>query len=139
MGNSVKLFIFVLGVLAVIQALNFSRFCYSKGEFMSDRELIDLAIGYELKIYESVRIRNHYEIEYSSIADFMRKNPNCCAIRNWWGENRGEQFLGKIFGFYRSEVSMKFKLYDDWEKPEFFSDVYISECGEIAGRRAHES
>jgi len=126
-------------VTAIILSLNLSRFCYLKRQFISDHELIKGAIGFEMKIYESRRIKNSYEIKYSTISDFLDKNPNCCSLKNWWEEDIFDALLGKMLGYYISQVRMKYKLYNDEEKTYYNSYILISSCSKIVGRRGIES
>src|SRR5260370_20421831 len=88
-----------LGAIGMVECLNFTGFCYPQGRYLSDQELIDIAIKSRLQ-YQGAENPEANKI-YRSAEDFRSQNPGCCAV------DRSRQAvpdatLSRILGFYVS-------------------------------------
>lgn len=65
--------IVLCAILGALLMLDISNFCYSKGRWLSDNELMRIAM---LRGFQ----RNSLEDRYKDVADFLQQNKNCCVL-----------------------------------------------------------
>lgn len=104
--------------LAVAGSLNYSGFCVSKAQHLSDQDLITSAVD-RINHNEYINLRDdagvYYgakAILYADSADFLSQNPNCCNITV--GLRGGEDtppptVLSRMLGLYRGDVNITYK------------------------------
>lgn len=142
-GNPIKLLILAISLicLSVIEYRNFTGYCYKKGRYLTEQELIDAVIEKKF-VNTEARYNSHCGsngckrvpvIVYSSVQDFKEKNHDCCHVKydSWYTEGPFWSFIGKIFNSYYllglDIYSMK-EIYD--EQVTYEVDSYsVTSCG----------
>jgi hypothetical protein len=123
----------VLGILAlplfVVFALNLNGYCWSQGRFLTDKELIDIAIKSNLSFHAPNRPWNKM---YTSPEDLRVQNPDCCSIERQENEDAElPQFLMSILGMYASTVEVTYRSSDSGPEPFYESYSIVGACGTI--------
>lgn len=120
--------IFSAPIIAIV-LLNLNGFCWSQKRFLSDLELIDLAIQKNLDFHDPNSSRSKL---YSSSADVRAQNPGCCSIQRQTNEDAElPQFLMRITGMYASTVSLLYQTSDTGSEKFYESYVIIGACGDV--------
>jgi len=93
---------FCVAPYARLGYLNLHGYCSATGEYMTDRERIEILVQYALdeKILPG---------KYNDVADFLKKNPNCCEVSDAT-PNDGMyevEFLDQITGRGTHHVQIK--------------------------------
>lgn len=111
--------------------LSDSGFCFSQSRFLSDEEMIKpavrvLAQGDYMSIASSE----------DSINDFLRRNPDCCAVNRYPSLRT---WLDVLTGWNTSEIEVNFERNPKFMSAENFEKyykqyVYVSACGEFLKR-----
>jgi hypothetical protein len=115
-----------LTVLAVVQFLNFTGFCYSQGRYYSDQDVLDLAIAHTVTPKDPERSKL-----YSSAQEFRDQNPNCCILHRW-GDPLLDPIWVRFFGFYVAVADIWFKAPDAQSIYGFYNSfVPVNACGRI--------
>jgi hypothetical protein len=75
-------------ILAAWEYLNFTGFCYGQRRYLSNQEMIDAAVLYEINTnaryyVQDVRDNLAWTKKYASIAEFHKENPHCCTVWRW--------------------------------------------------------
>lgn len=117
----------------VIEYLNFSGFCYAKGRYLSDDELIRSAIEYSLKQQPS----EASNIRYDSVEEFISRNSDCCVIRK---ENRGEfenvldgRWI-RLIGVYVLVIDVWYQFKEAGPNNYYDSSIAMTSCGNVTER-----
>ena len=130
------IFIAIIGVGTAFAVafgyLSFTGYCYARHGWLSDQELIDAAIKYELS-----HVRATYElatISYSSPAAFREENPGCCDI-----DRSGEHPLLQnrwtwFFGGYVATVNLWYRFQRTGDKQFWVEIVFLNACGRFLER-----
>ncbi len=144
----------LLVLLMVCTPLNLAGFCYSQFKFYSDEELIRIGVNEAMKSYHqqikrwgenidksSYQLRklprNTKFIKYASAEEFIKNNPNCCAIKRFYrrGLFSGGSYLSALLFNYHVRVRVNGLIRDKNFKsgPKFFSmNHYIDCCGSVS-------
>lgn len=142
-------------LLLIFTPLNLAGYCYSQKRFYSDEELLRKTIKHSLRNYDLTIERWKEEgdrninslkalprgaelISYSSVDDFIQKNPNCCSIEKFYGGllgdggGNGGSYLSaflfhyhvkiKIYGYALSKTTPNGPII-------FYTTNYVSCCG----------
>jgi hypothetical protein len=122
-----------------IYGLHRSAFCFSTFHFMSDEEILQIAVQSIVRNSEGrmhdAQNRLVQQIPYKNVDELIQINQNCCNIISFHEDNY-HTFLEFTLGYVGKTVSMNYKTrYIDQEnvKHEFDSSdlIPISPCGEI--------
>lgn len=128
--KSICIFIGMTLIIFIVFSIKFLPvylgYCDIKNRFLSDKEKIEIAIqdilvehpirlnDYEVREDGALIKRNkevkEYSIPYKNVEEFLKKNPNCCDVRdNIDGEKIPFNLLlsGKIHSFVR----IRYKVY----------------------------
>lgn len=124
---STALILVILSVLAGSEILLISGFCFGTGQWLSDRELVRIAIGYE--------IFNDPSIPNETAQKYFTENKDCCAVDLDFPET--SSLFDRIFGFKNSWVRVTHKASDlqishspnDGEY--YMALVGITRCGRV--------
>lgn len=87
-------------LLAIIQTLNFTGFCYSEFRYLSDKELIDRYL------FGNQGLKLTFEAKQKKLKEENDgKYPECCRVDNdpWWIK-RLDKILFSFFGFSYYEL-----------------------------------
>lgn len=139
------LFALIFTMAATWGLLNYFGFCFKRLGFISNEEKISIAVEYVISTYppvmntrksgERYRERPGSPIDYQSVSQFMRENPDCCKIirvqeRTGYKAPMEYRLLGSISDFV--EVNYKVKYLDENKKAtskDATTYVAISNCG----------
>lgn len=148
----------LLALLMVCTPLNLLGFCYSQFKFYSDEEFIRIGISDALKRYNSDikrwREGGHKKwpylfgnlpldtqfITYSTVDDFIKNNPNCCAIKRLYDNDRGRwggTYFDAIIFNYHVRVDVRGDALNQSTNHgaiSFSNNIYIQCCGRISSR-----
>jgi hypothetical protein len=116
---------------AVIEYRDYTGYCFADRRFLSDSELIDVAITQELRMNESsnyVRDRK----TYPALRDFHAENPNCCTVFR-----RGHPLMQEggsdVIG-----VEVDYQLRNGGSERYRHSFSFITACGFVLRRSSHD-
>jgi hypothetical protein len=103
----------VVLALGVWPAPAYFGLCYSKGRFLTDREKIDVAIGDAIASYPPplASLGNYPPkdpIRYTSIEEFRRVNPDCCALSKSARKAPDVSFLSRVKGTNSTYVTVNY-------------------------------
>ncbi|HTK83992.1 MAG TPA: hypothetical protein VL625_02805 [Patescibacteria group bacterium] len=107
----------ILGCLIIPPAaLNYGGYCFSQGRFLSDEEKIRHVVNYingQAKVPIQIWSAPEYfeNIRYKDEDDFLRQNPNCCAVtfKIPSGDfSPTHKTPERLFGIYGGNVSVKY-------------------------------
>lgn len=112
-----KLTLGLLVLMITFFTLNYHGFCYSTMRFISEREKIEAAVRWTIR-KESVVIpiktdrgTTYTSIpfeRYSTVQDFLRRNPSCCRVGITSGDDIPEpSFIRRILGLYADIAEVK--------------------------------
>jgi hypothetical protein len=120
--------VFLCG-LAVLQYLNFTGFCYGAGRYLSDQELLDLAI--ESKLARQSVGNPETNRLYKSVEEFRSQNPQCCELVRT-GHEIIDSIISRLFGFYVSVARLHYKANESPEIDNYYAaDISMSACGRV--------
>ncbi len=152
MSMRMKIFIVVcwfffglpLILFSIYASLNYSGFCFDEMRYLSDEEKIRTV--FEMRnqqdtIYVKTEDRGwqrYEQVKYESFEQFMKMNPNCCALDPGGPyELPPPDFIDRITGYNSGEVmARKYTLYyldeNDRQIPKKYNTLsFISNCGRI--------
>jgi hypothetical protein len=124
-------------MLAAWEYLNFTGFCYGQHRYLSDQEMIDAAVLYEINTnaryhVQDVRDNPGWTKKYASIAEFHKENPHCCTVWRWgFPGNYGEGIWVRAFGWYVAWVDLEFRTRDSGQKQFYSASVSVNQCGKV--------
>jgi hypothetical protein len=133
--------IFGLAILLAVTSaefLNFTGFCWADLRYYSDRELINAAIGYELRMNEAadyVKDRKRYQ----SLEEFLAVNRDCCRVYRWGHPLELDGVWVRVFGWYIAVVNILYRLRDDGPRQFFDRYSFVNACGKVMNRMGSES
>ena len=135
----------VLIALVLTYFLHQSSYCISEGRFVTDQEMINVAIKNEMRrinrhaLYGTGRNPGEKYLPIKDTDHFERLNPECCRILT--GDEEKEALhpygiLEGVFGYYAVVVGIDHKIrYLDDQGNELLravhSTVPVSSCGKI--------
>jgi hypothetical protein len=117
---------------------NVDGYCHSQERYLSDADMIRHAIRYSLERPPRERVSSPDIIQYSSVEEFMNRNPDCCVVRR---QDRGtfENVLAgrwvRIFGWYVLVVDVWYQFKETGPNNFFEADIMMNACGEVGGPR----
>jgi hypothetical protein len=101
---------------------SYSGICFSKKMRMSDETYIRSAV-------QSI-ILNELASEHLSVDDFIDKNPNCCSVDRFGGNNVGN-ILFSLIGKYRVIVNIHYPIFEKNIRKIYYSEYFVSACGKV--------
>jgi hypothetical protein len=120
--------VLLTGSLTVFESLNFTGFCYRQGRYLSREEFLDAAVRANLARHGP---QNQRTKSYSSLADFYRLNPNCCAM-HFWGHHFSAPIFVRLIGLYMAVAEIFYRTNDAAGVDNFYrSFVFINACGDV--------
>jgi hypothetical protein len=122
--------VFLFAGFAIIQYLNFSGFCYRDMRYLSDNELIESAIRYNIQHPHSAPDL----IEYTSIDEFHRLNPDCCRVYRDGHYTLTEGTWPRFYGWYISVAEVWYRRKQFGPDPYYRSYVAVNACGRAMSR-----
>lgn len=126
-----------LCALIVYETLNFTGFCYEQKRYLSDEELINAAVRYEIGEQYNLHAHNiddrpAWTRRYISVEEFHHINPNCCFVHRWgFPGNYGEGIWTRIFGWYVALVDLQFRTRDTGPKQFYSAAAFVNACGAV--------
>ncbi len=117
-------------VVGTIEYLNFSGFCYSERRHLSDKELIEKAIQYNLK--NPPRIQS--VTQYASLNEFFATNFDCCVLHRDGHETIQEGSWVRLFGWYIAVADIWYRIGEGGPNAYYDSLVALNACGQVKQR-----
>ena len=120
----------LFAALAIIEYGNFTGFCYAQSRRLSDADLIQHAIQYNLQ----KQPKGTGVIEYGSVEAFLARNGNCCVV---FRRDRGEfenvldPIWIRVFGWYVLVVDVWYQFKETGPNNFIQSDVAMNSCGDF--------
>lgn len=127
----------VVGVLAVVEYLNFTGYCYSQKRYLTDEELIDFAIPQVIGFANLVTSEVQNRLTYNSVEDFHQHNLNCCGLHKWGHADADDGIWVRAVGWYISVAEISFRLSDQPSAKYFDATIFFTACGEIKEMRGY--
>jgi len=122
--------IMAIGAIALVEALNFTGFCYRDLRYLSDQEFIDKMVLYNLARHGPSSERNK---TYGSLREFYQVNPQCCELHRW-GDQFSDPIIVRLVGFYRVVGHITYRSNDAAGVDNFYSAIVSANaCGDITG------
>jgi hypothetical protein len=91
-----------------------NQYCFSQWRFMSEAELVPLAIDDELRFLQRKKaIYGHVFVQFKDREEFLKLNPDCCKIVHGDEEITPYElssWTSMTIGFYGSAIQLKYKL-----------------------------
>jgi hypothetical protein len=127
----------VLAVTAFF-ALNLSGYCIQQGRYLSDEEMISVAVN---RLYQSHLAEHKYNEQqgaglprlkdYKSVEHFLAENPNCCSFAETGRKGFLPYFYWSWFGSYRTFVKLTYVAEESDAGKEQAKTIYylMSNCG----------
>jgi hypothetical protein len=125
--------VIVLLLLACFEFLNFTGFCYSQGRYLSDQELVEIAIKRNVPSLSGTRESTGNNM-YTSLEDFYRQNPDCCELAKW-GHHFTNNIAVRFFGFYVAVAEIWYRVSSGEKYNYYDSYVLMNACGKIVGTK----
>ena len=142
---------FFLLSIAVVISLIFSGFCFSESRYVTDDEVIEIAVKDVIKTHDLlnkkhfkkvdgqyVEVEGRYAnkiVSYKDVDEFHRVNVDCCDIRSHTEKNNYTAGLStRLVGNFRSFVKVNYliRYYDEngnvLSKPSS-TYVAVTNCG----------
>ncbi len=131
--------------LVITYFLHRSSYCISEGRFVSDKEMITVAVTDEIRYFNnpghtvvSMKLVEKV-IPFVGTEEFQKENPGCCKILTGDEEKTALHlygFLDRLFGYYAVIVGLNYTAkYIDMEGIDrqlpVHSEVPVSSCGKI--------
>ncbi len=112
-GGGVVLLGAVLLAIVWWPGRSYFGFCHAEGRYLSDAEKIDIGIEAALASYPPplARFDNHppgYPIYYPSKEEFLRINPECCALTDSIREGQHVTFWSRLKGTNSTYVTVNY-------------------------------
>ena len=121
----------LFGLFVLLEGLNFSGFCYSKQRYLSDAELIGVAVANNLARH-SPQLDSSRRKMYSSLSDFFQQNPNCCKLSRWTTSPISSSLSLRLFGVYEALVDIVYRINDGGGVDNFYASMTIVDsCGKV--------
>jgi hypothetical protein len=118
--------------------LNYSGFCWSDRQFMTDAKMIHSAMGEIVSLNNSRRVDSMAKqpIPYLDIEDFKRENPDCCRIHAFSGDGPpfplrfADLLLGRVHDWIVVTWRQRY-LNSSGQREDIFktSYLYLGNCG----------
>jgi hypothetical protein len=115
------------------QGLNHTGFCYRQARFLSDAELIRIAVEDQLPSRGP-----EATIRYRSVDELMRANPNCCQVFRYGREATfsrewiDKPVIKRTLGLYSVGVRVWYRITSDGAPVLYYRSYnYINACGKI--------
>jgi hypothetical protein len=129
------LFIAILALAAIVMAiefLNFTGFCYSKGRFLTEEELVDRAIQFAM--HRQDRNTMDRNIVYGSLEEFRERNPGCCTLSKWASAST-YPILDRLLGYYVCDAEIYY-VANTAPNGNFYDLILsVDACGKIVDIR----
>ncbi|MBD2611868.1 MAG: hypothetical protein RMY62_020225 [Nostoc sp. ZfuVER08] len=134
---------FPLTILSIYFSFNYSGFCFAKMRYFSDYDKIKLAFdslnsAEQLRIKFAGKMQYHEFIKYESFDEYIKENPDCCAINPPGGvEAPPDSFLTRILGLHSGkyvQINFKVRYLDErglQTSQEITSDFALENCGKV--------
>jgi hypothetical protein len=121
-------FILFFSGFAWVQYLNFSGFCYSQKRYLSDQELLNVAVQHNI---DRDKFYFKDQIQYGSIAEFLQLNPNCCALFRRSHHMFAEDIWVRAFGWYVVIAEVFYKIQPSGPDNYYYSYITLDACGKV--------
>src|SRR3954462_6601873 len=120
-----------LGAISTCSYLNSTGFCYNERRYLSDGELIEKAIRYNLANPHSAPDL----VAYSTFDDFLKSNPHCCVVHHE-GHYTVEDgpLLYRLLGWHDTVVEIWYRRRESGPTPYYRSYVAVDACGRVVNR-----
>lgn len=127
-------FVIVLGALA---SLNYSGYCVRDARFLTQAELVDAGVrdyfaSYPPPVYSNF-VRVTAPIPYSSVEDFVSRNPNCCELNPTGRQGETPGLFSRILGRFAGYVRIDYMLEEATNNVPHTNlvRVAVSNCGRV--------
>ena len=117
-------------IIGAMEYLNFSGFCYSEQRNLSDQELIERAVQYNLKNPPGI----DGLMQYASLNEFFVTNPDCCLLKRDGHETLQEGTWVRLFGWYIAVADIWYRIREGGPEAYYHSYVALNSCGQVKQR-----
>lgn len=105
-------------------ALNTSGFCYSAGRYLTDQDLIAMAVAAEQRLHRSTGT----VLSRLPAAEFLAQHPDCCKLdRN--AKVPANPLGERLLGLYRVVIDIDYDL-PDGEGNRYDAVQVLNACGQ---------
>jgi hypothetical protein len=113
-------FAFLIGFPAfvIVEILNFTGFSYERGEWLSNKELIAIAVN-------DAAAQSRGTFNYQSGDELLKRNPQCCSV------NRGRQVMWRLIGWYVVRVQVDYQINDAGDSKYYHEYYWMNASGDI--------
>jgi hypothetical protein len=111
----------IISVLAA-SLLRIAGFSVSEMSWKSNRDYKIAALN--------VIFERHLSGDYSSSADYLTKNPTCCNVYRYTGENSASILWALTFGF-RAYVQIKYPIKDGVFSGIYMGEYFVESSGKV--------
>ncbi|MBD2682724.1 MULTISPECIES: hypothetical protein [Nostoc] len=144
-SSTLPVFVFIgipLTVLLAYFGLNYSGFCFAKMRYLSDEENIKLGFdalnnAEKLRINLAGKMQYSEFIKYKSFDEYIKENPDCCAINPPGGSDLPPpEYLERIFGYHSGkfvQINFKVRYLDEavTKYQKIRADIPLQNCGKV--------
>lgn len=105
----------IVAVLGTLLTLNYVGYCVPEGRFLSKQELVDIGLrdyfpSYPPLNYTGFQAQVKQPIVYSSLDDFVARNPDCCSLTSTARKGMTPTLFHRLLGHFASFVKIEYKL-----------------------------
>lgn len=112
MGAAVALV--ALAAIGVVSALNYSGFCLPEARYLTEREIIDIGARDHLRSYLPINYAKweptRRPIAFSSVEDFMSRDPDCCTVTATGRDGGVPALFYRLMGDFAGFVRIGYEL-----------------------------
>jgi hypothetical protein len=130
-SGSIRTFVVAAALFLLIvlvgwwSGLNYAGYCHKESRFLSDQEMIDIAVAMALERYpftvavydgdgkerKVIDVRAPQDaIRYSSAEEFWKENPSCCALADEVAGKLKMQLIDRLTGSIATFVTVNIKI-----------------------------
>lgn len=110
---------------------NFHEYCIAEGRYLTDQELVDAAIRYEITHPARYYLEQGGR-RYGSVAEFRQVNPICCQLDKTINPSKSRAiWFRRLVGRHFLVVRLWFKFKDEGADQFTTAHYLVDTCGNV--------
>jgi hypothetical protein len=104
----------MVAMLGTAVALNYSGLCLSQARHLTKQEIIEIGVRHYLRRYLPINYAQwdptHRPIAFSSVEDFLSRDPNCCTVTSTGRDGGVPSLFHRLMGDFAGFVRIEYEL-----------------------------
>jgi hypothetical protein len=118
----------LVAIVAAIEFLNFTGFCYTNARYLTEEELVDRAIQFAMHRQDPNTMDRN--IVYGSLKEFHERNPGCCTLSKWTSTSP-HPILDRLLGYYVCDAEIYYAA-NTAQNGNFYDLILsVDACGKV--------